>query len=112
MGSPVWVFSCKESLRPPRSFRFGINELTATSYSSWVNPQIISACAGILLLVGFWTPVVGSLIAVMELWVALTHTGDPWIPIVLATFGATSPMIGPGARSLDARLYGRKHIAT
>jgi hypothetical protein len=74
--------------------------------------QVVAACAGILLLVGLWTPVVGTLIAVVELWIALTHAGDPWIPIVLATLGGTAAMIGPGAWSIDARLFGRKHIET
>jgi hypothetical protein len=48
-------------------------------------PQLIPACAGILLLAGLWTPVVGTLIAVIELWVIITHPGDPWISIVLTT---------------------------
>lgn len=75
-------------------------------------PQIIGACLAILLLVGLWTPVVGTLIAVIELWVALTRANDPWIPIILATLGGTAAMIGPGAWSIDARLFGRKHIET
>jgi hypothetical protein len=48
-------------------------------------PQLIAACAGIRLLAGLWTPVVGTLIAVIELWVIITHPGDPWISIVLTT---------------------------
>ena len=91
--------------------RFGIIDLTGTSFSSSMIPQIIAACAGILLLVGLWTPVVGALIAVIELWIVLTGGSDPWIPIILATFGSTVAMIGPGAWSIDARLFGRKHIA-
>ena len=75
-------------------------------------PQLIAACAGILLLVGLWTPVVGSLIAAVELWIAIANGSDPWIPIVLAILGATIAMIGPGAWSIDARLFGRKHITT
>jgi len=31
-------------------------------------------------------------------------------PIVLATLGATVAMIGPGAWSIDAHLFGRKHF--
>ena len=92
--------------------RFGIIELTGTSYSPSMIPQIIGAFAGILLLVGLWTPVVGTLIAVIELWVAMTQASAPWIPIVLATLGGTAAMIGPGAWSIDARLFGRKHIET
>ena len=92
--------------------RFGIVELTGTSFSPSMIPQIVGACIGILLLVGLWTPIVGSLIAVIELWIAMTHIGDPWIPIVVATLGATAAMIGPGAWSVDARLFGRKRIET
>jgi putative oxidoreductase len=73
-------------------------------------PHIIAACAGILFLVGLWTPFVGTLIALLELWVALTHLSDPWISIMLATIGATSAMLGPGAFSVDARLFGRRHL--
>ena len=73
-------------------------------------PQIIGACSGILLLIGLWTPIVGSLITAIELWIAMTHFGDPGIPILLAGLGVTIAMIGPGAWSIDARLFGRRHI--
>ena len=92
--------------------RLGVIELIGPSASSSWIPQLIGSFAGILLLAGLWTPVVGTLIAVIELWTALTHPGDPWISIVLATLGVTAAMIGPGAWSIDARLFGRKHIAT
>jgi putative oxidoreductase len=92
--------------------RFGIVELTGTPVSTSMIPQIVAACAGILLLAGLWTPVVGTLIAVVELWIASTCIGDPSIPIILATLGGTAAMIGPGAWSIDARLFGRKHIET
>jgi putative oxidoreductase len=92
--------------------RFGIVQLTDSSVSTSTIPQMVAACAGVLLLVGLWTPVVGTLIAIVELWIALTHLSDPWIPIVLATLGGTAAMIGPGAWSIDARLFGRKHLET
>lgn len=92
--------------------RIGIIQLTDASASASVLPHIVGACAGILLLLGLWTPVAGTAIAIVELWIALTHVGDPWMPVVLATLGGTAAMIGPGAFSLDARLFGRKHIAT
>jgi putative oxidoreductase len=92
--------------------RFGILQLAGTSGSTSIIPQCVAACAGILLLVGLWTPVVGTLIAGVELWIASNNPGDPWIPIVLATLGATAAMIGPGAWSIDARLFGRKRINT
>ena len=90
--------------------RFGIIGPTAISPPSAMIFGIVAACAGILLLVGVFTPFVGTLIAVVELWVAIARLGDPWMSVVLATFGGTAAMIGPGAWSIDARLFGRKHL--
>lgn len=75
-------------------------------------PQIIGASAGILLLIGLWTPVLGTLAAVDEVWIAFARLGNPSFPIMLAALGAALAMIGPGAYSIDARLFGRKHIKT
>ena len=72
--------------------------------------HIIGAGAGILLLVGLWTPVGGVIVTIVELWVALSRVGDPLVPLILAILGGTLAMIGPGAWSIDARLFGRKHI--
>jgi len=86
--------------------------LTGRSFSPGVVLQILAAFAGLLLLVGLWTPLMGGLVAAIELWIAVTQPGNPWIPILLATLGGTAAMIGPGAWSIDARLFGRKHIET
>jgi uncharacterized membrane protein YphA (DoxX/SURF4 family) len=76
--------------------------------------QVIGAGAGLLLLVGLWTPLAGSLTAIVKVWIAfsqfLLHSGDPWIAIIQAVLGAALAMVGPGAWSIDARLFGRKHI--
>jgi len=91
--------------------RLGLNQVMGSPSSSSTALHAVGACAGILLLLGLWTPVVGTLIAVIELWIALSPANDPWIAIVLATLGGTAAMIGPGAWSVDARLFGRKHIS-
>ena len=93
----------------------GVAQFRATSqFASNVShvPQMIAAGAGILLLVGLWTPVVGAVVAGAEVWIVFSGAGDPWKPLLLATLGATLAMIGPGAWSIDARLFGRKHIET
>jgi uncharacterized membrane protein YphA (DoxX/SURF4 family) len=71
---------------------------------------MIALVAGIFLLVGLWTPVVGILVAIVEVWIVLMVAGDSSVPLMLATIGAALAMIGPGAWSVDARLFGRKHI--
>jgi putative oxidoreductase len=93
---------------------FGIAGVLAAPPVTIVVLQIIGAVAGILLLIGLWTPAAGTLAAIVKVWIAfspfLSHSGDPWIPIVQAVLGAALAMIGPGAWSIDARLFGRKHI--
>jgi putative oxidoreductase len=89
---------------------YGIADLREAHQLVSTAPQMVAAGAGVLLLVGLWTPVTGALVAIAEVWIAFSRAGDPWIPIILATLGATLAMVGPGAWSIDARLFGRKHI--
>jgi len=71
---------------------------------------MFAAVAAILLLVGLWTPIAGTMITIVELWIVCSSAGGLGIPIMLATLGATLAMIGPGALSIDAHLFGRKHF--
>jgi uncharacterized membrane protein YphA (DoxX/SURF4 family) len=66
--------------------------------------------AGALLLVGFWTPIAGVAMAIAEMCLAFLHANDPGTHILLAALGASLAMLGPGAWSVDARLFGRKRI--
>lgn len=88
-----------------------VAHLHPTSQVDLIGPQIIDASAGILLLVGLWTPAVGTVVAARELWILLSGDSNPWQSLVLATLGATLAMIGPGAWSIDALLFGRKQIS-
>jgi uncharacterized membrane protein YphA (DoxX/SURF4 family) len=73
-------------------------------------PYLIGAVAGVFLLLGLWTPVAGITIATVQVWISLAWSGNSLIAIVLAGLGATVAMIGPGTWSIDAKLYGRKHL--
>ena len=86
--------------------------LAQTSQSAAVAPTVIAAALGVLLLFGLWTPLAGTPIAMIETWNVLTHSNSPLISVTLASLGATLATIGPGAWSVDARLFGRKHIDT
>ena len=71
--------------------------------------QVLSIGLGILLLVGLWTPVAGTLVAAEALWNVFS-SGHPWRWIMLATLGAALALIGPGAWSIDARLFGWRRL--
>jgi putative oxidoreductase len=72
--------------------------------------HVLAAAAGILLVAGFWTPIAGTLVTLIELWSIFSQAGDPWIHILLGTDGAALALLGPGAWSVDARLFGWKRI--
>ena len=72
--------------------------------------RALAAVAGMFLLAGLWTPVAGALVAVLELCTAWSRYGDPWIHVLLGILGAALVLIGPGAWSVDARLFGWKRI--
>lgn len=83
--------------------------LTASSPAPAV-VEVVTAGAAVLLLVGLWTPLAGGLIAVAEFGLALSHPANPWPFVHSGVLGAALAMLGPGGCSVDARLFGRKHI--
>ena len=72
--------------------------------------QILGAAAGLLILAGLWTPVSGVLAGMLEAWIAFTQSGSQPLATILAGMAISLAMIGPGAWSIDARLYGRKQL--
>jgi putative oxidoreductase len=91
------------------SVEHGIAGLMRAPQPAVVILQLVAAAAA-LVLVGFWTPVAGVLLAVAELCLAFSHASDPSIHILLSALAAALAMLGPGAWSVDARLFGRKRI--
>jgi len=72
--------------------------------------DVVAIVTGILLLAGLWTPIAGSTVAALGLWSAVSGRGDFWATILLGTVGGALALLGPGAWSVDARLFGWKRI--
>jgi len=70
----------------------------------------IAIGAGLLLLIGLWTPMAGTVLGLIELWRILWKLDDPWISILLGAMALALALVGPGFWSLDARLYGWKIV--
>jgi putative oxidoreductase len=75
-------------------------------------PELLGAAAGTLMIAGLWTPVTGIIVSLVEGWIAFSRPNAALMPLVLAALGLSLAMIGPGAWSIDARLFGRKQIGT
>jgi putative oxidoreductase len=66
--------------------------------------------SALFLLVGFWTPLWGAAVAVIELWRAHSEPGPFLVHGLLATLGGALTLLGAGARSVDARIFGWRRI--
>lgn len=70
----------------------------------------IAVAVAVLLLLGFWTPIVGIAVTVLELYFAISGTVYWRNALLLGVVGIALAVLGPGFRSVDARLYGRKRV--
>ena len=72
--------------------------------------SVLLAAVAILLIIGLFTPIVGTLVALIETCRLFTRPEDRLVYLLVATFGAALAMLGPGLWSVDARLFGWKRI--
>jgi uncharacterized membrane protein YphA (DoxX/SURF4 family) len=72
--------------------------------------HIIRIVLGLLVIPGLWTPMTGALVTMLEIGLLAMRRGDVWLHILLATLGICLSLLGPGAWSVDARLFGWRRI--
>ena len=88
----------------------GIMSARSSMGTAQMVPSLLAAVFGAMLIVGLFTPFAGIMAAAIEVWIAISHPGYRWPQIGLAGLTLSLAMIGPGAWSIDARLFGRKQI--
>lgn len=66
--------------------------------------------AALFLLAGFGTPLWGAATAVTQVWRLHAGADEPLTDALLATLGVALALLGAGAVSVDARLFGWRRI--
>ena len=93
---------------------FSASGVSNSSEAIVLAQQLVAAAGGLLLLVGLWTPVVGTVVAFGQVWIAFPlyslDREETWIHMFLAMLAVSVGMLGPGAWSIDARLFGRQRF--
>jgi putative oxidoreductase len=89
----------------------GVVQLSASQHSS----AIVAACgasvaAGALLMLGIWTPIVASFLAILEIGMLMLGTGRSMDTIFCAVIALALAMLGPGVWSVDAAIFGRQRL--
>ena len=65
---------------------------------------------GGLLVVGLWTPVAGFVVLLVSAGEIFYRHYGVYPGILLSAMGIATALVGPGAQSIDARLFGWKRI--
>jgi uncharacterized membrane protein YphA (DoxX/SURF4 family) len=71
---------------------------------------LVVVAVGLLLIIGLWTPAAAAFMVILELWRMVSRRGDLAVDILLCNIALAIALLGPGAWSVDARLFGWKRI--
>jgi putative oxidoreductase len=80
------------------------------SHCGAITPAILGIAAGLLILIGLWTPVGSLIAAISESWTLLVGGIVLQTGVLLLSITVAIAMLGPGSRSIDAVLFGRRRL--
>ena len=92
-------------------FHQGLEQLSGSQHTPALLPiNAFAVIAGAMLLFGIWTPIVGALLALLEIALLLTGAGRSEDAILACAISLAVAMLGPGVWSVDAALFGRQRL--
>lgn len=78
--------------------------------SSQAIPAVAEILTAALLVLGLWTPIAAIIACLLQLVILVSAGRGIEPPLLRAAMGLSLALLGPGAWSIDARLFGRKRV--
>ena len=88
----------------------GIGGLASASAPVAVALNAVPVAAGTLLIAGLLTPIVAALAAIDAVWIVFSSPAEAGYYVLVGILAAAIALLGPGAWSIDARLFGLKRL--
>jgi uncharacterized membrane protein YphA (DoxX/SURF4 family) len=88
----------------------GLSTLPGSPDSIAIGLRLLGLLAALLLLFGLYTPVAALIQVLLELTLTFAAPSVTALHLTRAAIGVALMGLGPGAWSLDSRMYGRKRV--
>lgn len=88
----------------------GTAKLAGWPVDSVLCMRLFGGLTAALILAGLWTPIAASCQAILQGVLAFAGDALASTHLIFALVGVSLVMLGPGAWSIDARIFGRKRI--
>lgn len=73
-------------------------------------PSAAELLTGALIVVGLWTPIAAIIVCLLQLSIVLAADRTIELQLLRSAVALSLALLGPGAWSIDARLFGRRRV--
>lgn len=88
----------------------GVAALFVGAAPAFIAFHVFCAVIGVFVIIGLWTPIFAALAAIDSAWHGFASPPEAAFYVLLTTLTVALALLGPGAWSVDARLFGWRRV--